>query len=272
MPKPLYFALGFVALAAACSTGNGGTVLPSPSGDAAVNKACNTALPDIIPATPIPIASIWLSEGRASAADALEALRMGFERVSFDVSAAHLNEARGLGAGDTSRWSLVPLTTQAGPVTFEIAPRGDARCAAFEAEVQGQRNSSDPKANTDDPMKYWTDTRFPPAPPEGRNWCVATMATADVDAVRYTRTVTNSQEGQSNVSVTEETLVQTSAQAASNLRARRTLVRMYRPSFPIGISSVATGCDGRTIGPTPEFFGQTGIAFRALNPPTLINK
>lgn len=257
---------------ASCGTGGGGTVLPSPSGDAAVSKACRDAAPDVIPNTPIPITSVWLSEGRGSAADALEALRMGFERVSFDVTAAQLSQASALAPGDTSRWSLAPLTTQVGPVTFEVAPRGDPRCAAFEAEVQGQRNSSDPKANTDDPMKYWTDTRFPAAPPEGRNWCVATMANSDFDAARYTRTVTNAQEGQSNITITKEILAQTIAQASGGLMAQRTLVRMYRPSFPIGISSVATGCDGKTVGATPEFFGPTGIGFRALNPPTLINK
>ena len=260
------------AVLAACSTGGGGTVLPSPSGDAVVSKFCREAPRDIIPNAPIGFTSVWLSEGRGSAADALEALRMGFERVSFDVTPAHLSEARGLAMGDTGRWSLAPLTNQTGPVTFEVAQRGDSRCAAFEAEVQGQRSSSDPKANTDDPMKYWTDTRFPPAPPEGRNWCVATMVSADVDAVRYTRTTTSSQEGGSTVTVVYETLAQTIAQASGNLIAQRTLVRMYRPSFPIGISSVATGCDGRTIGPTPEFFGPTGIAFRAAASPTLINK
>jgi hypothetical protein len=268
MFKTDYLALGLVALLGACSTGGGSTVLPSPSGDAAVNKACNAALPDIIPATPLTTTSLWMSEGRGSAADTLEALRMGFARISFDVTAAQLTQANSLAAGDTTRWSLAPLTTQSGTVTFEVAPRDDARCTAFEREVQGQRNSSDPKANTDDPMKYWTDTRFPPASPEGRNWCIATMAQADADAFRYTRTVTTSQEGQSNVTVVLETVTQPSGAVL----ARRTLVRMFRPSFPIGISSVATGCDGTTIGATPEFFGPTGIALRATNPPTLINK
>jgi hypothetical protein len=264
--------LFLATILSACSTGDGGTVLPSPIGDSAVGKACRAAAPDVIPVTPFLMNSIWMSEGRGSAADALEALRMGFERVSFDVTPAHLTQASGLPLGDTSRWSLAPLTTQAGAVTLEVVRRGDPRCAAFEAEVQSQRNSSDPKANTDDPMKHWTDTRFPSAPPEGRNWCVATMGSADFDAARYTRTVTNSQEGQSTVTVAHEILAQTIAQATGNLMAQRTLVRMYRPSFPIGISSVATGCDGRTIGPTSEFFGPTSIAVRPANAPTLINK
>jgi hypothetical protein len=256
------------SLLSACSTGSGGTVLPSPSGDAAVNRACRAAAPDIIPTTPITTNSLWSSEGIGSSADSLEILRMGFERVSFTTSQAALDEASRLAAGDTMRWSKVPLTTKAGVVTLEVAQRGDPRCAAFEREVEGQRNSSDPKANTDDPMKYWTDTRFPPAPPEGRNWCVAGLANADESALKFTRTVTNSQEGQSNVSVTLETVTDPNGA----ILARHTLVRMYRASFPIGISSVATGCDGTTIGTTPEFWGPTGIALRPASAPTLINK
>jgi hypothetical protein len=260
-------ALATLALTA-CSTGGGGTVLPSPSGDAAVSKACRAAAPDIIPSTPLTTASLWSSEGIGSAADSLEVLRMGFARVSFNVTAASLEEARGLSAGDTSRWSKVPLTTQSGPITLEVAPFGDPRCVAFEREVLAQRTSSDPKANTDDPMKFWTDTRFPPAPPEGRNWCIATLTTVDPAALKYSRTVTNSQEGQANVSVTLETVTDPNGA----ILARRTLVRMYRASFPIGISQVATGCDGATIGSTPEFWGPTGIALRPATPPTLVNR
>jgi hypothetical protein len=252
----------------ACSTGGGGTVLPSPSGDAAVSKACRAAAPDIIPSSPLTTTSLWSSEGIGSAADSLEVLRMGFVRASFTVTPTALEEASRLSAGDTSRWSKVPLTSQAGTLTLEVAPFGDPRCAAFEREVQGQRTSSDPKANTDDPMKYWTDTRFPAASPQGRNWCVAAVETSDANALKYTRTITNSGEGQSNVSVTLETLVD----SGGNLVARRTLVRMYRASFPIGISQVATGCDGNVIGATPEFWGPTGIALRPASPPTLINK
>jgi hypothetical protein len=253
---------------AACSTGGGGTVLPSPSGDAAVSKACRDAQPDIIPNAPIPARSILFNEGMGSSADSLELLRMGFERASFTVTQANLDAAARLPSGDTSRWSQVPLTTSTGVITLEVAPKGDARCAAFEREVEGQRTSTDPKAATDDPMKYWTDTRFPPAPPEGRNWCIASFVAPDADALVLTRTVTSSQEGGSNVSVRLETLTD----ARGSLLARRTQVWMNRPSFPIGVSSVATGCDGRTIGQVPEFFGPTGIALRAAAPPTLINK
>jgi hypothetical protein len=263
----------FVALPAlaACAVGGssgGGLVLPSPSGDTAVNKACHAALPDILPATPITTNTLWSSEGIGSSADSLEILRMGFARVSFDVSALALADANGLNIGDTMRWSKAPLTTQAGTVTLEVAPRGDARCTAFEREVEGQRTSSDPKANTDDPMKYWTDTRFPPAPPEGRNWCIATLDSPDQNALRFSRTVTSSQEGQSNVSVILELVTDNTGA----IRARRTQVRMYRPSFPIGISSVGTGCDGNAIGLIPEFWGPTGIALRPSAAPTLINK
>jgi hypothetical protein len=252
----------------ACSTGGGGNVLPSPTGDAAVNKACRAAFPDVLPATPITTNSIWSSEGLGSSADSLEILRMGFERVSFFVTQANIDEAARLNSGDTTRWSKVPLSSQSGIVTLEVGPRGDPRCVAFEREVEGQRNSSDPKAATDDPMKYWTDTRYPAAPPEGRNWCVATMGSSDANALRFTRTVTSSQEGQSNVSVTLETVTN----SAGAILARRTLVRMYRASFPIGISQVATGCDGNTIGTTSEFWGPTGIALRPAATPTLINK
>jgi hypothetical protein len=261
-------ALLFATALTACSTGSGGSVLPSPSGDAAVNKACRAAAPDIIPNIPLTTNSLWSSEGIGSAADSLEVLRMGFTRASFAVTPAALEEASRLNAGDTSRWSKAPLTSQAGTLTLEVAPSGDPRCAAFEAEVQGQRNSSDPKANTDDPMKYWTDTRFPPTPPEGRNWCIAALANADPAALKYSRTVTNSQEGQANVSVTLETVTDPNGATL----ARRTLVRMYRASFPIGISQVATGCDGNTIGTTPEFWGPTGIALRPASPPTLVNR
>jgi hypothetical protein len=252
----------------ACSTGGGGTVLPSPIGDIAVSKACREAAPDILPATPIKAASIWYNEGVGSAADSLELLRMGFERASFTASTTALAQANALPIGDTSRWSKVPLSSQAGKLTLEVAPYGDGRCLAFEREVAGQRNSGDPKANTDDPMKYWTDTRYPPAPPEGRNWCIATLASADEVALNLTRTVTSSREGQSNVSVTLETLTDPSG----TLRARRTLVRMSRPSFPIGISQVSTGCDGREIGVIAEFWGQTGIALQPAAAPTLINR
>jgi hypothetical protein len=259
----------FLLLAlSACSTGGGGTVLPSPIGDAAVGRACRDALPDIIPSTPITTNSVWRSEGMGSAADALEVLRMGFERASFTATSAQIATASSLAPGDTSRWSQAPLTSQAGIVTLEVAPRGDAFCVAFEREVDGQRNSSDPKAATDDPMKYWTDTRYPAAPPEGRNWCIATADPSDSNALRYDRTVASSKEGQSNVSVSLETVTNKSGETL----ARRTQVWMTRPSFPIGVSSVATGCDGRTIGPIPEFFGPTGIALRAAAAPTLINK
>jgi hypothetical protein len=253
---------------AACSTGGGGTVLPSPIGDIAVNRACREALPDILPASPITAPSIWYNEGVGSAGDSLEILRMGYERVSFTPSAEAIAEASQLPPGDTSRWSKVPLSDQAGKLTLEVAPRGDNRCAPFEREVEGQRNSSDPRASSDDPMKYWTDTRFPPAPPEGRNWCIATLQSPDPAALVLNRTVTSSREGQSNVSVTLETVVD----SAGTLLARRTLVRMSRPSFPIGISAVYTGCDGRTIGAIPEFWGPTGIALRPSAAATLINK
>jgi hypothetical protein len=269
MFKVSHAQLALLTLAlAACSTGGGGTVLPSPSGDAAVNKACRAAAPDIIPSTPLTTSSVWSSEGIGSAADGLEVLRMGFARASFAVTSMVLEEANWLGAGNVNRWSKAPLTNQPGTLTLEVAPFGDPRCAAFEQEVLAQRTSSDPKANTDDPMKYWIDMRFPPAPPEGRNWCIAALASADKSALKYTRTVTNSQEGSSNVSVTLETVVDSSGATL----ARRTLVRMYRASFPIGISQVATGCDGNTIGATPEFWGPTGIAFRPASPPTLVNK
>jgi hypothetical protein len=266
--RNLFWCVFVFPMLTACSTGGGGTVLPSPSGDAAVNKACKGAAADIIPASPITTSSLWSSEGIGSSGDSLEILRMGFERVSFTATQAALDEANRLSAGDTMRWSKAPLTSQIGILTLEVAPRGDPRCAAFEREVEGQRNSSDPKANSDDPMKYWTDTRFPPAPPEGRNWCIAGLASPDQSALKFARSVINSQEGQSNVSVTLETVTDPS----DAILARRTLVRMYRPSFPIGISSVATGCDGNTIGATPEFWGPTGIALRPASAPTLINK
>jgi hypothetical protein len=259
---PLLFILS------ACSTGGGGSVLPSPAGDAAVGKACREAASDIIPATPILAKSILFNEGMGSAADSLELLRMGFERASFTVTSTNLEEASRLATGDTSRWSRAPLTLTPGTITLEVAQKGDVRCAAFEREVEGQRTSTDPKAATDDPMKYWTDTRFPPATVEGRNWCVATLAAPDVNAIVLTRTVTTSQEGGSTVSVRVETL----SDARGTLLARRTQVWMNRASFPIGISSVTTGCDGRTIGQVPEFWGPTGIALRPAVAPTLINK
>jgi hypothetical protein len=253
---------------AACSTGSGGTVLPSPVGDAAVAKACRNAQPDILPTSPILTKSVWISEGVGSAADSLEALRMGFERVSFSVTAENLAEASRLPMGDISRWSRAPLVDQMGDITLEVAPMGESRCAAFEAEVEGQKISTDPKANKDDPMKYWTDTRYPPAPPEGRNWCIARATVFDSDAVKFTRIVTSTQEGQTHLSVSLETVTQQNGEVL----ARRTRVWMNRPAFPIGVSSVATGCDGRTIGPVEEFFGPTGIALRPAAPSTLINR
>lgn len=268
MKKFVLWLIALPILLTSCSTGNGGTVLPSPSGDIAINKACREALPDIIPATPLTTNALWMGEGRGSAADSLEALRMGFERVSFDVTPDNLTQAGALSPTDTLRWSQVPLTTQSGRVTLAVAQRGDPRCTAFEREVAAQRNSTDPKANTDDPMKYWTDTRYPAAPPEGRNWCIATLAAADSSALSFTRTDTSSKEGQSNVSVMIETITDT----AGSTLARRTFIRMTRPSFPIGVSSVSTGCDGNTIGTLPDFFGPTGIALRPATPPTLINK
>ncbi len=251
----------------ACSTG-GGTVLPSPVGDAAVGKACREAAPDIIPATPLTAKSVWRNEGMGSAADSLEDLRMGFEQVSFTATSANIAAANALSANDINRWSQVPLSNEAGIITLAVAPRGDPRCAPFEREVAAQRNSTAPKANNDDPMKYWTDTRFPPASPEGRNWCLATLNSADTAAMRFSRTVTSSQEGLSNVSITLETITDSSGA----LLARRTLVRMSRPSFPIGISAVYTGCNGATIGQISEFYGPTGIALRPATAPTLINK
>lgn len=262
------FVILAVGVLTACSTGNGGTVLPSPIGDIAINKACREAAPDIIPTTPLTTNALWMGEGRGSAADSLEALRMGFERVSFDVTSDNLAQAGALSPTDTLRWSQVPLTTQTGRVTLAVVERGDARCTAFEREVEGQRNSSDPKANTDDPMKYWTDTRYPPAPPEGRNWCIATLAEPDSSTLSFTRTDTSSKEGQSNVSV----MIETITDAAGNALARRTFIRMTRPSFPIGVSSVSTGCDGNTISTLPDFFGPTGMALRPANAPTLINR
>jgi hypothetical protein len=268
MNRQAFVTLTFAAFLAACSTGNGGTVMPSPTGDLAINRACRDAAPDIIPATPLTTNTLWMGEGRGSAADSLEALRMGFERVSFDVTPEYLAQAGALSPTDTMRWSQVPLTSQAGRMTLAVAERGDTRCTAFEREVEGQRNSTDPKANTDDPMKYWTDTRFPPAPPEGRNWCIATLAEADSNPLRFSRTDTSSKEGQSNVS----TMIETVTDASGSVLARRTFIRMTRPSFPIGVSGVSTGCDGRTIGVLPEFFGPTGIALRPASLPTLINK
>jgi hypothetical protein len=254
--------LALIAVLSACSTGGGGTVMPSPVGDLAVSRACRDAPPDIIPSTPIAATSVWFNEGMGSAADSLELLRMGFERVSFAVTEANLQAASKLSPNDTSRWSQVPLTSQAGTITLEVAPYGDPRCAAFEREVEAQR------ANSDDPMKFWTDTRFPPANGDSRNWCIATLSPLDPNALVLSRTVTSTREGQSNVSVRQEILTD----VRSNVLARRTQVWMNRPSFPIGISSVATGCDGRTIGPMPEFFGPTGIALRAASSPTLINR
>jgi hypothetical protein len=272
MLRPMYSrTLALLILATtltACGTGGGGTVLPSPTGDLAVSRACREAAPDILPSAPIKAASIWYNEGVGSAADSLELLRMGFERVSFTASARALSEANALPMGDTSRWSKAPLTGQEGKLTLEVAPFGDGRCAAFEREVAGQRTSSDPRASADDPMKYWTDTRFPPAPADSRNWCVATLANADANALTLTRTITSSQEGQSYVSVIVETLSDPSGATL----ARRTQVRMSRASFPIGISSVSTGCNGREIGAVPEFWGPTGIALRPAAAPTLINR
>jgi hypothetical protein len=258
----------FATLLSACSTGGGGTVLPSPNGDAAVSKACREALPDILPVSPMKAVSIWYNEGVGSAADSLELLRMGFERASFTASASALNEANALPMGDTNRWSKAPLTSQAGKLTLEVAPFGDSRCAAFEREVAGQRSSTDPRVSADDPMKYWTDTRFPSAPADSRNWCIATLVSAEEGALSLTRTVTSSREGQSNVSVTLETVTDPSG----SMLARRTLVRMSRASFPIGIGQVSTGCDGREIGAVAEFWGPTGIALQPTNPPTLINR
>lgn len=268
MSRQTLIAVAFALVFTACSAGNSGTVLPSPIGDLAINKACREAQLDIIPTTPLATNTLWMGEGRGTAADSLEALRMGFERVSFDVTPDNLNQASALSPIDSLRWSQVPLTTQTGRLTLIVAERGDARCVAFEREVEGQRNSSDPKANTDDPMKYWTDTRYPAASPEGRNWCIATLAQADPSALRFTRTDTSSREGQSNVS----TMIETVTDASGNTLARRTFIRMTRPSFPIGISSVSTGCDGNVIGQLAEFFGPTGIALRPTLPPTLINK
>jgi hypothetical protein len=253
---------------ASCATGGGGTVLPSPIGDIAVGEACRKAVPDIIPTSPILARLIYPSDGVGSAADALEPLRMGFTRVSFVVTPEMINDASKLAIGDTSRWSRAPLTSVPGVLTLEVAQKGDRRCAAFEQEVEGQLTSNDPKASRDDPMKYWTDTRFPPAPPEDRNWCLAVTDNDEGTPFVIARDVTTTKEGQSQVSVTRDRITDYLGQTV----AQRTIVRMYRASFPVGISQVATGCDGRTIGSTPEFWGPTGIALRPAAGPTLINK
>jgi hypothetical protein len=263
------FAPFFALLAlSGCNTGGGGTVLPSPIGDFAVSKACREAQPDIIPTQSIAANLIYPPDGVGSAADALEPLRMGFTRVSFVVTPEMINDASKLAIGDTSRWSRAPLTRVPEVLTLEVVQKGDRRCAAFEQEVEGQRTSNDPKSSRDDPMKYWTDTRFPPAPPEDRNWCLAVVDNEKGTPFIIARDVTTSKEGQSQVSVTRDRILDFLGETI----AQRTIVRMYRASFPVGISQVATGCDGRTIGSTPEFWGPTGIALRPAAPPTLINK
>lgn len=268
MKKHILIVTILAAVVSACSTGGPDAALPSPTGDAAVKKACREIAADILPVAPIKTGSIWYNEGVGSAADGLELLRMGFARASFTPTAENIVAAERLAANDSSRWSLAPLRAIAGKLTLEVAPRGDSKCAAFEREIEGQRSSTDPKASTDDPMKFWTDTRFPDAPPEGRNWCIATRDLPDASALVLNRSVTTTREGQSSVSVVIETL----SDPSGNLLAKRTLVRMYRDAFPIGVSQVVTGCDGNLVGSTPEFWGPTGIALQPSAPPTLINR
>ncbi|WP_157893537.1 hypothetical protein [Aquidulcibacter paucihalophilus] len=229
---------------------------------------CQAAEPDILPNSPILTTSIQFADGRGSGNEVTEAMRTGFGQASFQTTSEALAEGAALPAQDSRRWNLVPLSGQAGPVTFVLAPVGTPACNGFEREIAAQRTTQ----STGDPMRFYTDRRLPPAPPGGRNWCVASLIGADPEAVVYRRKVDLMAVPRAHVTRIVETLEQANDNPGEPARilARRTFlqkVALDKKGFETGMGK---DCAGKASAPQPALVGVNGIALRPLNPPNLV--
>lgn len=260
------FALGSVVWLGSCAATSSETVqtasLPS------WRALCKAALPNVLPNSPILTTSILFADGRGSGNEVTEALRAGFGQVSFETTPEAIAEGAALPAQDSRRWALMPLSDQAGPVTFVLAPYGTPACAGFEREIDAQRTPQ----STGDPMRFYTDRRLPTASLGGRNWCVAKLTGRDPEAVVYSRKVDLLALPNAHVTRMIETLEQAEddPRRPAKILARRTFLQ----KIALNDHGVETGfgkdCAGKPSAPQPTLVGQQGIALRPLNPPNLV--
>lgn len=229
---------------------------------------CKASEPDLLPNSPILTTSILFADGRASGNEATEAMRVGFGQASYDVTPEVLSEGAILAASDNRRWTMVPLSDKAGPVTLVLAPIGTPACAAFEREIDAQRTPQ----NTADPMRFYTDRRLRPAPTGARNWCLASLEGRDPEAIVYRRTVELLNLPRAHVTRILETLEQPDAdpRQPAKILARRIFLQKIALDEKGVETGVGKDCAGKPNMPQPAFVGQQGIALRPLNPPNLV--
>ena len=229
---------------------------------------CKAAEPDLLPNSPILTTSILFADSRGSGNEVTEAMRTGFGQASFETTPEALAEGAALPAQDSRRWNLVPLSGQTGPVTFVLAPLGTPACEGFEREIAAQRTPQ----STGDPMRFYTDRRLPPAPPGGRNWCVASLSGVDPEAVVYRRKVDLMTVPRAHVTRIIETIEQADDDMTkpAKMLARRTFLQ----KIALDDKGIETGmgkdCSGKPSAPQPALIGVNGIALRPLNPPNLV--
>jgi hypothetical protein len=229
---------------------------------------CKAAEPDLLPNSPILTTSILFADGRGSGNEVTEALRSGFDEASFETTPEALAEGDALPAQDSRRWSLVPLTRQAGPNTYVLAPVGTPACDGFEREIAAQRTPQ----STGDPMRFYTDRRLPPAAMGGRNWCIAGLSGRDPEAVLYHRRVDSFVLPRAHVTRIVETIEQPSDDL--NLKPKILARRTFLQKIALDEKGFETGggkdCSGKTSAPQPSLVGPQGIALRPLNAPNLV--
>ncbi len=229
---------------------------------------CRAAEPDLLPKSPILTNSILFANGRGSGNEVTEALRSGFGQASFETTPEALAEGEALPAQDSRRWSLVPLTRQAGSSTFVLAPLGTPACDGFEREIAAQRTPQ----STGDPMRFYTDRRLPPATTGGRNWCIAGLAGRDPEAVLYRRRVDSFVLPRAHATRIVETIEQPSDDLdfKPKVLARRTFLQ----KIALDEKGIETGggkdCSGKPSAPQPTLVGIQGIALRPLSAPNLV--
>jgi hypothetical protein len=229
---------------------------------------CKAAQADLLPKSPILTNSILFANGRGSGNEVTEALRSGFIQASFETTPEALAEGEALPAQDSRRWSLVPLTRQAGSSTYVLAPLGTPACDGFEREVAAQRTPQ----STGDPMRFYTDRRLPPATTGGRNWCIAGLSGRDPEAVLYRRRVDSFVLPRAHVTRIVEAIEQPSDEL--NFKPKVLARRTFLQKIALDEKGIETGggkdCTGKPSAPQPTLVGTQGIALRPLSSPNLV--
>ena len=255
MKKPsIIILLASILMFNSCQSG-GGRVMPSLSGNAALIAACNAMPADIIPNIAYQSDGFFDKSQNGSAGMVFGRFLEGFEYIDANITQAQINEGNAISPPNATIWGIKPLSNIVGISRMKILPFGHENCKNFEKilDEQGDINA----------MNFWNDSRF--AQNIGRNWCIGNENDPVKSEYAYNSIENSEQTGTSYLHSKIETLSKNDI-----IIARRTLIWLSQPLFPIATSSTNIGCNLKTFGPQSDFVGTNGIALKPAQSPSLI--